>query len=312
MTRSDLQTITRKQLAEMARDRRIPGWHAMRKDELVDALHRASRRRTAKRRRARPHNADNGRVPMTNRCRLSATAHVDGEKRARDLLRAEARGPHWLAARWTLTPRSLSRAEAALGVEWRQAIPVLRVFDVTEREGTATAQTLIEDVEIRQPLDHWYVCVPRAGRTYRMQLGYRAPSGNFFVLVESARVHAPREARPPAIGRAAAEPLTTVRNAGAFVPRVSSKTAEAEFEFRIDAEVILYGRTHPRADLTLLDRPLQPQDDGTFTVRVPLEEGRQVIPAACITPCGAERRTIVLAIERNTKHLEPQSLNELE
>ena len=49
--------------------------------------------------------------------------------------------------------------------------------------------------------------------------------------------------------------------------------------------------------------PLRP--DGTFTVRYSLPDSRQIIPAVAASPDGVEERTIVLAVERNTKELEP-------
>ncbi|MFQ5734580.1 MAG: DUF4912 domain-containing protein [Planctomycetaceae bacterium] len=329
MTRSDLQANTRKQLAQMARDYQVLGWHAMRKVELVDALARATRRRRANRKNG----GDNGRRSRGPRrvstdrgngnpaaaCRLPATHPVDGESRVRDLLHVDGHGPCWLFARWTLTSRILNRAEAALGVEWRQAAPVLRVHDVTDEEGTATTQTHIQDVEIQHPIDHWYVAVGQPGHTYRVQLGYRAPSGKFFVLAESAKVRPSRAAKQPAYvygnGRAVKRnaDLPPLQSCDARRPR-SADTAgkvEREFEFRIDAELVLHGQTHPRAELTLLGKPAQQQGDGSFVLRLALEEGRQVIPAVCVTPDGSQRRTIVLAVERNTKHLEPQPLDEL-
>jgi hypothetical protein len=48
--------------------------------------------------------------------------------------------------------------------------------------------------------------------------------------------------------------------------------------------------------------PLRP--DGSFTVRMMLAERRQVIPVIASSPDGVEQRTIILAIERNTKVLE--------
>ena len=54
-----LRGKTRKELAQLAREQRIPGWHPMRKSELIDALHRAAqqdpqtRRKRARRKPAR-------------------------------------------------------------------------------------------------------------------------------------------------------------------------------------------------------------------------------------------------------------------
>ena len=40
-------------------------------------------------------------------------------------------------------------------------------------------------------------------------------------------------------------------------------------------------------------------------MRFSLPDSRQIIPAVAASADGVEERTIVLAIERNTKHLEP-------
>ncbi len=47
------------------------------------------------------------------------------------------------------------------------------------------------------------------------------------------------------------------------------------------------------------------RNDGTFTVRFSLPDSRQIIPAVASSADGTEERTIVLAVERNTKELEP-------
>ena len=43
MTASDLKSRTVRDLAAMARKKKVPGWHAMKKDELVKALLRQVR-----------------------------------------------------------------------------------------------------------------------------------------------------------------------------------------------------------------------------------------------------------------------------
>ena len=45
--------------------------------------------------------------------------------------------------------------------------------------------------------------------------------------------------------------------------------------------------------------------DGSFTVRLAMPDKRQVLPVVASTPDGVEQRTIVIAVERNTKVLEP-------
>ena len=77
------------------------------------------------------------------------------------------------------------------------------------------------------------------------------------------------------------------------------------FHFEIDAELIVYGTTNPGATVMLQNEPVQTRDDGSFTLRFGLPEGRQIIPAVATTGNGIEERTIILAIERNTKLLDP-------
>ena len=78
-----------------------------------------------------------------------------------------------------------------------------------------------------------------------------------------------------------------------------------DFHFQIDAELIVYGTTEPHAKVTLQGEPVTLRNDGTFTVRFSLPDSRQIIPAVASSADGTEERTIVLAVERNTKELEP-------
>ena len=57
--------------------------------------------------------------------------------------------------------------------------------------------------------------------------------------------------------------------------------------------------------MTLQGEPIKLRSDGTFTVRYALPNARQVIPAVAHSSNGLEQRTVVLAVERNTKTMEP-------
>ena len=78
-----------------------------------------------------------------------------------------------------------------------------------------------------------------------------------------------------------------------------------DFSFEVDAELIVYGVTEPDAHVTLQGDPVKVRPDGSFTVRFSLPNCRQVIPAVASSANGVEQRTIVLAVERNTKAMEP-------
>jgi len=54
-----------------------------------------------------------------------------------------------------------------------------------------------------------------------------------------------------------------------------------------------------------LGEPVKVRSDGTFTVRLSMPDKRQVIPVVAASKDGIEERTIVVAVERNTKAMEP-------
>src|SRR5207253_6993825 len=92
---------------------------------------------------------------------------------------------------------------------------------------------------------------------------------------------------------------------GGFGTGAVSPEKAKKFAFKLDAELIVYGETDPAARVTLQGEPVKLRSDGSFTMRFSLPDSRQIIPAVASSPDGVEERTIVLAIERNTKHLEP-------
>jgi len=80
---------------------------------------------------------------------------------------------------------------------------------------------------------------------------------------------------------------------------------QREFRFEVDAEMIVYGATKPDAYVTLAGEPVKLRPDGTFTVRLSMPDRRQVLPVVAQSADGLEQRTTVLAVERNTKTMEP-------
>ncbi|MBW3543192.1 MAG: DUF4912 domain-containing protein [Planctomycetes bacterium] len=331
MTQSHLKTQTRKQLASLAKSRNVVGWHAMRKDELIEALVRHERRR---RRKSPAANGRGAALPELARGSLTravlrrlSAGNSNGDRSApADRLSAEATDPWWIHCRWSLSPRSLERAEAALSAEWHQAVPVIRVYEQIDGEATPSSKQWVRDVEIHGAVDHWYVPVENPPRTYRLAIGYRTHSGKFFALVRSRAVRMPRPG--DSLGRPARPQESTRGAEGApgtdsalFVKeRLRSRAARAvedgeaaghPFGVVLETELVVRGQTHPDAALTCLGEPVAVGADGTFCLRFALPEGRQVIPTIAITPDGEQQRTVVLAIERNTKQLAPQNRGEL-
>jgi hypothetical protein len=235
----------------------------------------------------------------------------------------------------------VQRAEAALGQDWHTARPILRLFDVSSQETTATSETPIRDVDIHGGCNNWYLEVTQPPRSFRVDVGYLSRRGQFFVLARSNVVSTPKagvsdqidenwsdldpskadrilsmssgfdathaantlelkELFEERLRRPLGGPAVTGYGPGALMPGKMKK-----FWFQLDAELIVYGATEPNARVTLQGEPVKLRPDGTFTMRFSLPDGRQIIPAVASSADGVEERTIVLAVERNTKALEP-------
>jgi hypothetical protein len=245
--------------------------------------------------------------------------------------------PFWLHAFWELSHQAVQRAEAALGQDWHGAKPIIRLFDVTSQDTTSTSELPIRDISVHGGCSHWYIDIPQPPRSYRADIGYLSRRGQFFVLARSNVVLPPKAGASEVIEEPWKEELEetgpekilamssgyektagpsqlndlieerfnrplkdTPLGTGATLP-----TKLKKFGFELDAELIVYGKTEPSASVTLQNEPVKLRPDGTFTMRFSLPDSRQIIPAVATAADGMEERTIVLAVERNTKHLDP-------
>lgn len=247
------------------------------------------------------------------------------------------RDPYWLHAYWELSRSTLGRAQAALGQDWHAAKPILRLMDVSSEDTTSSSERHIRDIEIHGGVNNWYIDVNTPPRSFRVDIGYLSRRGKFFVLARSNVVHTPRAGVSDVLdqnwssvqndyqkiyhqsgGSTANGQSTDLREIFEEVLRRPMHSLSLQslgtgalpllgrgFHFEIDAELIVYGSTEPNAKVTLQGEPVQLRPDGTFTVRFSLPDSRQIIPAVAASPDGVEERTIVLAVERNTKELEP-------
>jgi hypothetical protein len=361
MTRQELLGCSKKELTDMARAHGLVGWHAMRKDELIAAMvamdRKLKRRARAESTRPRPQvaaarntsaNGNSGEeiveqskfdvgVPAKD---LSAKVPKDlPAGYGKDRIVCMVRDPYWLHCYWELTRQAIQRAEAALGQDWHGSKPILRLLDVSNRDVSIPAESVVKDIDIHGGCNNWYIEVTSPPRSFRVDIGYLSRSGQFYVLARSNVVTTPRAGVSDLIDenwadldsgkadriyamsggfdptasslelkqlfeerlrRPMGSPAVTSFGSGAFL-----RGKQRKFWFHLDAELIVYGATEPNSRVTLQGEPVKLRSDGTFTMRFSLPDGRQIIPANAASPDGAEERTVVLAVERNTKELEP-------
>ena len=266
-----------------------------------------------------------------------------GSKGSRDVPKDRVivmvRDPFWLHVFWELTRRSVERARASMAQQWHAARPTLRLYEIQSGPATHTSATVIREIEIHSGVTNWYVDLQNPPGTYRVDIGYTATDGSFYALSHSNLVTTPapgssdtldehwsdvaadceqiyaqsggydqagkgvelQEVFEERLRRPMGSPMITRYGAGA--QGLCNK--RQEFNAEVNCELIVYGMTDPDAYVTLAGEPVKLRPDGSFTVRMSLPEKRQVIPVVADSSDGLEQRTTVLAVERNTKIMEP-------
>lgn len=256
-----------------------------------------------------------------------------------DKLVVMVRDPYWLHAYWEVSRQSIERARAALGPHWHGAKPMLRVMEVTRDGTTSSVRKHLRDIEIHGAVNNWYIDVDDPPKSFQLEIGYRALDGRFLCLVRSNVVTTPqasglktfqgtwceggedyerlyalsggfsdegdhsdlKDLLENRLRRPIGAPTLTRFGRGASV----GEGGRREFNFEVDAELIVFGVTEPDAHVTMRGEPVRLAADGTFSMRFPLPDRRQVLPVVACSGDGVEQRTIVLAVERNTKVMEP-------
>jgi uncharacterized protein len=361
MTSSSLSTYSCKDLAQMAKSEGVAGWHSMRKEELVRALLKHAKDKQKRRNGGRASAMaevllrDNGIASATAKKNRNSKAHErlmqlkaqlaagrdlaramggDASRIEQDRLVVMVRDPYWLHANWELAPRSVERAQSALGQHWHTTRPVLRVFHVSN-DGTSV---LHREIIIHGGVNHWYVDVNNPPQQFRMEIGYLSGNGQFYCLARSNMVTTPPAGTSDSVDENWADVHDNADRifamSGGYTQRGTSLELQELLEerlqrpmgnpmqtrygggasrafsdihdlpFAVDAELLVYGVTHPHAHVTLQGEPVPLKADGSFTVRMSLPDRRQVIPIIASSVDGVEQRTIILAVERNTKVLE--------
>jgi hypothetical protein len=359
MTAATLRSHTARDLAHIARQNGITGWHSMRKEELVRALVNLARKRalttskpptssSTEQAESIVHTSVSKTDPQALRRinqlqlqlaivkNLAANSSIEGRPGpSEDRLVVMVRDPYWLHAVWELSQQSVNRAQAAMGPHWHTAQPTLRVYRIME----AGSSIHDRDITIHGGVSNWYVDVQDPPCQFRMEIGYLSKNDSFHWLARSNTVETPPAGTSDAVDenwadvaehadriyamsggyspdgtsrelqdlleqrlrRPLGSPMSTRYGQGA----ASLDNSESNLRFAIDAEVIVYGAANRDAHVTLKGEPVQLRSDGTFAVRLSLPNRRQVIPIVVSSADGVEQRTVILAVERNTKQMEP-------
>jgi hypothetical protein len=287
------------------------------REQMKDLSHATTVAASAKRKSAKP------------RKRTRAPVLTPGKDRIVLLVR----DPYWLQACWEVSRQSVLRAQAAMAEQWHLAKPVLRLYEVETGSTTSSAERVVREIPVHGGVKNWYIDIKDSPKSFRVELGYVAENGRFHGLVRSNTVSTPSPGSSDAIdenwtdiaenyekiyamsgGYSEEEPGGDLQEmfeerlrrpmARPSAAQFGSGAEQAlrrnrDFDFHVDAELIVYGSSKPDAHVTLAGDPVRLRPDGSFTVRLSMPDRRQVLPVVAHSRDGVEERTVVLAVERN-------------
>ncbi len=274
------------------------------------------------------------REQLKDLARVNARTGRGDPKRDRVVL--IVRDPYWLQAYWEIRRATVQRANVALSRKWHNVEPVIRLFEISENSQAFAVEQPVRDIPVHGGVRNWFIDVPDPPKTYRIGIGYRLPDERFYLIAKSNKVTTPIPNASDSVDHNWTDIAMNHQKFFALSGGYTDETGNSDlrdvfedklrrpmnrplfaqisantlggysgFGFVVDAEMVIYGTADPEASVTLAGEPVKLQQDGTFEVRMPLPDRRQVLPVVACSRDGTEQRTTVLAIERNTKVMEP-------
>jgi len=252
-----------------------------------------------------------------------------------DKIVLQVRDTRWIHAYWEVTFQTMDNLKARLGSAFYAAKRVLRIYDVTDIIFNGNNAHHFFDIEVGHESTSWYIDTNNPGKSWCVDVGLRLASGEFILIARSNVVHTPIDGpswitdeewmipddmfarlygmgfgfgRSSPVGKAWQERIKQALFSGVLAsPGITSvaspvkKQAQRQFWMAVNTELIVYGATEPDAALTVQGKPIKLRQDGTFTLRFALPDGKQVIPVQATSADKVETRTITPIVTKETK-----------
>lgn len=244
------------------------------------------------------------------------------------------RDPWWIFSYWEI--RKDKEEDAVRKIESSGDNPVksvLRVYDVTDVSFNGKNAHSYFDIDLRGLATNWYINVGKPDRAWIVDIGIVTKKGDFYVLARSNIVKTPRfgmsdqldaEWMMPeeeywkmfslsggfGVGKGSLEVRELIKkrleeqiSSGGISSGASffRKPAERKFWLVVNCELIVYGATEPDAKLTVQGKEIKLRNDGTFSLRFALPDGKQVIPVEATSKDGIDYRCITPIVTRKTE-----------
>ncbi|MFO0381593.1 MAG: DUF4912 domain-containing protein [Pirellula sp.] len=274
---------------------------------------------------------------------LVPTTPIPMIEKGKDRLVLMVRDAFWLHAHWDITRHSVDRARVSIAENWHTAKPILRLIKIDDMATTSNAETVYRDIEIHGGVRNWYVEIETPGAAFQVLMGYLTSNGRFYELARSNMVTMPQPGSKDVMDDHWSEIAKNAEKifalSGGYSEESNSgdlkevfeerlkRTMETDvlsqfgsgaegglkrnkqFHFNVEAELVVFGDTTPDAHVNIAGEPVKVRPDGTFSLRMQFPDKRQVLRVSAKSRDGVEEQTVVIAVERNTKIMEPLSLD---
>jgi hypothetical protein len=107
-----------------------------------------------------------------------------------DIIALLVRDPHWAYTYWEVTHKKLEAGMSELGCNGSGSL-TLRVYDITGTEFNGYNAHSYNDIGVFERVGSWYVKTGRPGGSFVIDLGLKAPDGRFVTLARSNAVRTP-------------------------------------------------------------------------------------------------------------------------
>lgn len=204
----------------MAKKKGVPGWHSMRKTQLVNALIKLAKDKSEQKRnrvqlgkksplisaKTKPaqtipstESAIAKKIRLQNaeqeRLRNIAFTPTPNEAPTSDRIILIVRDAFWMQAYWEVTKATVQRIKVALGPGWHKARPVLRLLEISSRGNTNSFEEIAQEIPIHGGASNWFINVSNSATSYRIAIGYLTDAGGdgerFHMIAKSNEVLTP-------------------------------------------------------------------------------------------------------------------------
>ena len=245
--------------------------------------------------------------------------------------------PWWLYAYWEIRSQEERRVRSQLAPQEIEGLQsALRVYDVTDLGAPNQPAPPWFDIPLSGLAMNWYIHTNAPNRSFIVEIGLLTKTGRFLPLARSNQVTTPRFGPSDVLDEEwmtsdedywklfrmtaglgmGSSPISMKEllerkpfSAALFSPGLFSPVRPPKgrsFWLWVDAELVVYGATDPKAAVTIHGQPIALRPDGTFSLRMTLPDGTHPIPVCATSPDRRETRTITPTVTRTTEASRPE------